>query len=148
MVFPEKFALPEKRQPRHLLITVNDGMGNAGELKVLRQMDTLLAQLDEKGSNFGELALQYSQCPTAVEGGQLGKVPPGLLYDELDRVLFRMPEGHISQPLRSPLGYHLLFCEKVFPAECKSFAQARDKIIEFLADARRSRAQKQWIKQF
>ena len=103
--------------------------------------------MDEDGSNFGELALRYSQCPTAVEGGQLGKVPPGLLYEELEPVLFRMAEGSVSQPLRSPLGYHLFLCERVIPAEHKSFAQARDKIIEFLADTRRSRAQRQWIKQ-
>lgn len=144
---PDKFSLPEKRQTRHLLITVEDSLGSTGELQALKQMDEILAQVKEDGSNFGKLALQYSQCPTAVEEGQLGKVPPGLLYDELDRSLFRMPEGHISQPLRSPLGYHLIFCEKVFPAEYKSFAQARDKIIEFLAANRRSRAQKQWIKQ-
>ncbi|HCW88737.1 MAG TPA: hypothetical protein DHU56_01540 [Marinobacter sp.] len=29
----------------------------------------------------------------------------------------------------------------------ESYRQARDKIIDFLADARRSRAQRQWIKQ-
>lgn len=144
---PDKFALPEKRQARHLLITVDDNLGNAGELQVLRQMDEILSELDDKGSNFGKLALKFSQCPTAVEGGQLGKVPPGLLYDELDRVLFRMPEGNISQPLRSPLGYHLLFCEKIYPAEYKSFSQARDKIVEFLEDTRRSKVQRQWMKQ-
>ncbi|MDR9467090.1 nitrogen fixation protein NifM [Marinospirillum sp.] len=144
---PDKFSLPEKRQTRHLLITVEEALGSAGELQALRQMDEILAQLEEDGSNFGKLALQYSQCPTAVEGGQLGKVPPGLLYDELDRALFRMPAGHISQPLRSPLGYHLIFCEKVYPAEFSSFLQAREKIVEFIADTRRSKVQKQWIQQ-
>lgn len=143
----DKFTIPEKRQARHILITVEDDWGQAGELKALREMDRILAEMDEDGSNFGELALRYSQCPTAVEGGQLGKVPPGLLYEELEPVLFRMAEGSVSQPLRSPLGYHLFLCERVIPAEHKSFAQARDKIIEFLADTRRSRAQRQWIKQ-
>lgn len=144
---PDKFTLPEKRQARHILITVEDDRGPAGELEALRQMDRILAEIKEDGSNFGRLALRYSQCPTAVEGGQLGKVPPGLLYEELESVLFRMAEGSVSQPLRSPLGYHLFFCEEVIPAEHKSFAQARDKIIDFLADARRSKAQRQWIKQ-
>ncbi|WP_416886389.1 nitrogen fixation protein NifM [Marinospirillum sp.] len=144
---PDKFSMPEKRQTRHLLITIEDELGSAGELQALRKMDEVLAQLKENGSNFGELALRYSQCPTAVEGGQLGRVPPGLLYQELDERLFRMPEGHISQPLRSPLGYHLLFCEKVYPAEYSSFAQAKGKIKEHLEEVRRAKIQKAWIKQ-
>jgi len=144
---PDKFTLPEKRQARHILITLEDRLGEAGESEALRQMERILTEMKEDGSNFGDLALRYSQCPTAVEGGRLGAVPPGVLYEELDRALFCMAEGSISQPLRSPLGYHLLSCDKVIPAEHTSFAQARDKIIEFLADAKRSRAQRQWMEQ-
>ncbi|WP_162299769.1 nitrogen fixation protein NifM [Marinospirillum perlucidum] len=144
---PDKFFIPEKRQTRHLLITVEETAGDSGELLVLQECEAIRAQLVKRPERFSELALRHSQCPTAVEGGQLGKVPPGLLYDELDKALFQMEEGEISAPLRSPLGYHLLYCEAILPSECKSFAEARSKIVEYLADSKRSQAQKQWIRQ-
>lgn len=145
--YPDKFTIPEKRRTRHLLITVDENRADAGELIVLQQMEAIRARLLNRPELFSELTLRHSQCPTAVEGGQLGLVTKGLLFDALDQALFEMQAGEISPPLRSPLGYHILYCEAIIPAENTSLEQARPKILEYLQDKQRQQLQKRWMLQ-
>ena len=145
--YPDKFTIPEKRRTRHLLITVDENRADAGELLVLQQMEAIRARLLRRPELFSELTLRHSQCPTAVEGGQLGLVTKGLLFEALDQALFEMQAGEISPPLRSPLGYHILYCEAIIPAESKTLEEARTKIIEHLQDKQRQQLQKRWMLQ-
>lgn len=145
--YPDKFTIPEKRRTRHLLITVDESRADAGELLVLQQMEAIRARLLRRPELFSELTLRHSQCPTAVEGGQLGLVTKGLLFEALDQALFEMQAGDISPPLRSPLGYHILYCEAIIPAENTSLEQARPKILEYLQDKQRQQLQKRWMLQ-
>lgn len=145
--YPDKFTIPEKRRTRHLLITVDENRADAGELLVLQQMEAICARLLNRPELFSELTLRHSQCPTAVEGGQLGLVTKGLLFEALDQALFEMQAGDISPPLRSPLGYHILYCEAIIPAENTSLEQARPKILEYLQDKQRQQLQKRWMLQ-
>lgn len=143
----DKFTIPEKRRTRHLLITVDENRADAGELLVLQQMEAIRARLLKRPELFSQLTLQHSQCPTGVEGGQLGLVTPGLLFEALDQALFQMQAGEISPPLRSPLGYHILYCEAIIPAENTCLEQARPKILEYLQDKQRQQLQKRWMLQ-
>ncbi|MBE0506713.1 MAG: nitrogen fixation protein NifM [Marinospirillum sp.] len=143
----DKFTIPEKRRTRHLLITVDENRADAGELLVLQQMEAIRARLLKRPELFSQLTLQHSQCPTGVEGGQLGLVTPGLLFEALDQALFQMQAEELSPPLRSPLGYHLLYCEAIIPAESKTLEEARPKIIEHLQDKQRQQLQKRWMLQ-
>lgn len=145
--YPDKFTIPEKRRTRHLLITVDENRADAGELLVLQQMEAIRARLLRRPELFSELTLRHSQCPTAVEGGQLGLVTKGLLFEALDQALFEMQAGDISPLLRSPLGYHILYCEAIIPAENTSLEQARPKILEYLQDKQRQQLQKRWMLQ-
>ena len=145
--YSDKFTIPEKRRTRHLLITVDENRADAGELIVLQQMEAIRARLLKRPELFSQLTLQHSQCPTGVEGGQLGLVTPGLLFEALDQALFQMQAGEISPPLRSPLGYHILYCEAIIPAENTSLEQARPRILEYLQDKQRQQLQKRWMLQ-
>ena len=58
------------------------------------------------GEDFGKLARLYSQSPDREQGGDLGWIaseaaPPFL------RPVLALPEGAISEPVRSPAGMHL-----------------------------------------
>ncbi|KGK41234.1 hypothetical protein LH51_16170 [Nitrincola sp. A-D6] len=82
-----------------------------------------------------------------MNGGNLGQVTSGLLYDALDKALFNMQPGEVSAPLRSPMGYHLLRCDALHPATRQSFAEVSARIIELLTERQKSRLQKDWIRQ-
>ena len=139
---PEAFDRPEARRLRHILITFNnaDEKARAGA-----QLDALRSTL-RNARKFGEAALRHSQCPTAMEGGELGVVKRNQLYAELEPAAFSLREGEISAVLESPIGLHLVRCDEILPSGLLPFAEVRAKIIERLSDKRRREAQRAWIK--
>ena len=47
----------------------------------------LLGQL-RSGADFAQVAKEFSTCPTARQGGDLGQFGPGQMGDEIDAVVF------------------------------------------------------------
>ncbi|MFN3881889.1 MAG: nitrogen fixation protein NifM [Nitrincola lacisaponensis] len=142
----ERFQLPERRQASHLLITVDDDQPDS-DPRVYRKLCALLDKIKQKPTRFDKLVLRYSECPTAMNEGNLGLITPGLLYEALDKALFKMQPGEISPPLRSPMGYHLLRCDALHPATRQPFAEVSARIIELLTERQKGRLQKDWIRQ-
>ena len=139
---PEAFDRPPSRRLRHILITWN----NAREKDKAQQQLEQLRQTLSSAEAFGQAALRYSQCPTAMEGGKLGLVKPGNLYAELEPAAFALSEGEISQVLASPIGLHILRCDEILPSGMLPFTEVCARIIERLSEKRRSQAQRDWVK--
>ncbi len=140
---PDAFDRPEARRLRHILITFN----NTGEkAKAQKTLETLRCTV-KNGEKFGEAALRHSQCPTAMEGGQLGIVKRNQLYAELEPAAFALREGEISPLLESPIGLHIVYCDEILPDGILPFSEVCERIIERLSDKRRRDAQRDWIKQ-
>ncbi len=143
---PEQFMKPEVRSARHILITINESIPENTRPQARTRIDAILAQLRSSPDSFEQLALSHSECPTALDGGKLGDVTPGKLFPELDRALFAMPVGGISDVLESELGFHILRCDAVAPAYCIDLEQARPKIRNLLIKRRRHAVQQAWVK--
>ena len=70
--------------------------------------DRLYARL-QQGASFRELAREVFDDPQLAEnGGYLGVVSWGELDQSLEAVLFELPVGEISKPVKSGYGYHIL----------------------------------------
>jgi nitrogen fixation protein NifM len=143
----ERFDLPETRTARHILITINDDYPENRRNEVEKRMNKIQSKLGHNPDAFMELATKYSECPTAMHEGLLGRVKSGQLYPELDRTLFNMEEGAISDILSSPVGLHLLWCETIHPAERLAFSEVKEKLREHLESKKRKRMLKEWLKQ-
>jgi peptidyl-prolyl cis-trans isomerase C len=139
---PTAFDRPETRRLSHILVTFDSTREKA---KVSAQLTMLRSTLDNS-KKFAAAAARHSQCPTAMDGGQLGVVKRQQLYAELEPVAFALKEGEISMVLESPIGLHLVRCDEILPCGMLPFAEVSERIITFLTDKRRSEAQKQWIK--
>ena len=139
---PEAFDRPEARRLRHILITYNNPKEKAKSAATLESLRSTLKNAEK----FGEAALRHSQCPTAMDGGQLGTVKRQQLYPELEPAAFTLREGEISTVLESPIGLHILRCDEIFPSGLLPFEEVSGKIIERLGDKRRREAQRDWIK--
>jgi peptidyl-prolyl cis-trans isomerase C len=141
----EQFHLPERREACHIFISVNpDFSENTEELALLRAQE-LADKLHKKPHKFADLALRHSECPTALQGGVLGTVAKGKLYPELDVVLFKLKAGEVSQPVKSEIGFHVLLCKHIQPAETLSLAKATPKIRQLMKDRARRVCQRAWI---
>jgi len=141
----ERFRKPETRSLRHILVTINDTVaGNARE-EAKAKIDAVRDRVLGSPERFTQEALQHSECPTAMNGGQLGRLPRGQLYAELEPAAFVLAPGETSAVLESPLGFHIIRCDDVQPARQLDLEEVSGRIRQQLDDARRSKAQKAWI---
>jgi peptidyl-prolyl cis-trans isomerase SurA len=62
----------------------------------------------KQGAPFQTVAGQFSQSPSAADGGDIGWVIEGQLADELDRALLGLRPGQIAGPIRAEGGYYVL----------------------------------------
>jgi nitrogen fixation protein NifM len=142
---PRQFLQPERRMARHILITIDEENPDNYEETAYARLQTLRGQLIQAPGKFAELAMRYSECPTAVNEGKIGLVKQGQLYPELDAALFQLPERGFSKILRSPMGFHLLWCEKIHAAAPMPLDEAIPKIIAAQLDHAKKKLQKQWL---
>lgn len=142
---PDKFNLPERRAVRHILITVNPDYAENSRGKALQRIQELQFKLQRKPHKFEDLALQHSECPTALQGGMLGVFARGTLYPEIDEVLFAMKKNDISGIVETEIGFHLLQCVEIHKAETLSLQKATPKIRQIMQERYRRNCQRSWL---
>ncbi len=143
---PERFHRPERRQARHLLITVNPDFSENDAATAAGRARDLADRLKADPSRFEELARTHSECPSALEGGRLGVVPRGRLYESLDDCLFGLAAGEVAGPIETEIGFHVLMCESILVARVVPFVRAEPSLLDFLAARSRRAAQTSWLR--
>jgi peptidyl-prolyl cis-trans isomerase SurA len=77
-------------------------------------------QRASSGEDFAKLAAAYSNSQTALEGGSLGWRKGSELPTFLTDVVAQMKPGQVSQPLRTPTGFHIVRLNDVRSSTAKS----------------------------
>jgi peptidyl-prolyl cis-trans isomerase SurA len=67
-----------------------------------------LAARASKGEDFGQLAIANSNSQTALDGGQLGWRKGTQLPEFILGLVTRMKAGDVSDPVRTPSGFHIV----------------------------------------
>ena len=103
---------PTTAKIRHLLIDVEPG-----EEQIKKTTDLLKEirmKILNKENTFAEMALKYSQDPSAKQaGGSLGFLKRGTLVTEFESVAFNLKPGEISEPVKTDFGYHIIETEEI-----------------------------------
>ncbi len=60
-------------------------------------------------NNFLNAAKKYSKCPSASSGGILGWFGKGDMVPEFEEAAFSLPNGQVSEPVKTPYGWHLIY---------------------------------------
>lgn len=89
---------------RHILLRLNNELSEAAA----RHRLLSYKQRIQAGSDFADLARQFSQDGSAQTGGDLGWASPGQFVPEFEEVMSRLRPGQISDPLVSRFGVHLI----------------------------------------
>jgi peptidyl-prolyl cis-trans isomerase SurA len=90
---------------RHILIRPNEVVSN----EEARQRITRLYDRIRAGEDFGQLARASSDdTASAVEGGSLGWVNPGVMVPEFEEQMNKLQPGQISPPFESQFGWHIV----------------------------------------
>ncbi|MEN8190798.1 MAG: peptidylprolyl isomerase [Thermodesulfobacteriota bacterium] len=141
----EAFFIPEQRSACHILISTENQYSHLPKNSPLSRIRKIHALLLESPGRFGEQARRYSDCTSSPDGGKLGRVKPDELCPELNQVLFTLREGELSDTIETPLGFHLLYCEKIHPRQPMIFADAYLKIRQLLGREKKLRSCREWI---
>ena len=89
---------------RHILLrTGNELTEAAARSRLLSYKQRIQA-----GTDFADLARQFSQDGSASAGGDLGWANPGQFVQEFEEVMGRLRPGQVSDPLISRFGAHLI----------------------------------------
>lgn len=63
------------------------------------------------GENFAQMAMQYSDCPSSAQGGQLGWFSKGQMVPEFEEVAFKGDIGLYPEIVETKFGYHIIKIE-------------------------------------
>jgi peptidyl-prolyl cis-trans isomerase SurA len=91
----------------HILVAVPEGAPPDVVKKAEQKARDLVKRL-RAGADFAQLALRYSDGRQALEGGDLGWFKIGEVPTLAEDLAHTMAKGDISDPLRSPSGFHII----------------------------------------
>jgi peptidyl-prolyl cis-trans isomerase SurA len=96
----------------HILIAVGQE-ASAGQQEAAAKRAQDVYQRAKSGEDFAKLAVAYSNSQTALEGGALGWRKGSELPTFLSDIIARLKPGEVSEPLRTPTGYHIIRLNEV-----------------------------------
>lgn len=62
----------------------------------------------QEGKSFDDLARDFSQCPSAQNGGHLGEFQQGRMVPAFEKALLQLKPDEISGIVKTQFGYHLI----------------------------------------
>lgn len=102
---------------------------NKKDAKDIRQLSEVLRQ----DPRFELYAMQFSQSPSAANGGRLGWVIKGKLPKTLEDAVLKLKEGGVSDPIAYGNDYYIYKLEKIFNPETDAKnLPTRNEVISFL----------------
>ncbi|GAB7021864.1 peptidylprolyl isomerase [Salidesulfovibrio brasiliensis] len=129
---PKAFTEPEQAKARHILIATEQGASKEAIEEARKKAEEVLARL-KKGEDFGKLALTYSEGPSASKGGELGWFPRGVMDPNFEQAAFDLKVGEISEPVKTPFGWHIIKLEERKEANKLPFDEVKGRIKTTLA---------------
>lgn len=134
--------LIEQNHVRHILTRTN-------ELVSESEAQRKLANLRERiinGVDFAELAKLNSDDGSAPRGGDLGWIYPGDTVPEFERAMRGLKVGELSEPVKSPFGWHLI---QVTERRMADMAADRKRLEarRVLRDKKSDEAYQEWVRQ-
>lgn len=125
-----KLTVDEQRHARHILIKLDEGADEAAVAPAKKKAEDLVKRL-RAGEDFAKLAKEYSDDPgSAAEGGDLGLFGKGMMVPEFEAATFALKKDEISDPVRSPFGFHIIQVTEIQPAKTPELAEVREQLAE------------------
>ena len=116
----------EQRQARHILIRIPVDATPEGVEQARQKAAELRAKITA-GSDFAALAkAESADSGSAEQGGDLGYFERGSMTPAFEEAAFALPLNSVSEPVRTPFGFHLIEVTGIKPASAPPLAEIRD----------------------
>ena len=130
-------------EARHILLAIREGDEKDAKRSLAK---SLIEKLTNNPDRFSAIAGELSDCPSAMEGGNLGQLTTGSTVAEFEQVLGKMKPGQIwPEPVESRFGFHIIHLINKIPGTVLPFDMVEEKIGAWLEASSWSRAVAQYI---
>ena len=120
----ETWRVPEKAHLAEILVSNGDDSARAAR----RAKEA--SDLIKGGAKFEAVVKDYSDGATKSRGGDLGLVAKGELTSEIDKAVFSLPVGSVSDPIGTRFGWHLVKVIDKVPVSYKPFADVKAELLK------------------
>ncbi len=133
------YTSPEKIS--FLQIWLKKGQDEENKRKLI---DELYLQI-KKGADFKTLAMQHSEDPNSKEGKTWKNVEKGQFTEELDKALWSMTPGQVSNVIETSVGFHIIRVEVKEKPRIISLEEVWNEIQDNIYFERAESIRKEWL---
>lgn len=137
---------PEEIQVRHILIKVPQGADTSTVAAARLRLEAMRKEIGQ-GADFASVARKGSEDVSAGQGGDLGYFPRGRMLPEFEAAAFALKPGAVSDPVRTAVGWHLIYLENRLEAADVTEVQGLDMVRAYLARQKQVQARLQVLAQ-
>jgi len=112
---PTLYTDAEQVKARHIMVNS------------MEEADAVQKELKE-GKPFEQVAQEKSQSPDAQTGGEMGMIRKGDLDPEMEKVLFDLAPGNVSDSIETDYGIHIFLVEDHLQPRLKDLAEVKEEI--------------------
>ncbi len=136
-----RYMRPEARRIIHILIAVKPEASSEQRALKKKRAQEVIDKI-KAGEDMSVIAWDYSDGPYRVKGGDLGLVHRGRLDPDLEKKVFSLEPGKLSDIIETIYGYHVVRVEKIKPPQQLGLGEASKTIRKQLSEKKEKRLRK------
>lgn len=141
---PRRFTAGELVEASHILFAITPRVpperlrAKAAEVHAMAARDP---------AAFAKLAGEYSNCPSAAQGGSLGQLGRGDSVPEFEKaVLDSELQGVLPDLVATRFGFHVVLVARRIPGRVLPYGEARGQIMAYLSQRATERALGEYVR--
>jgi peptidyl-prolyl cis-trans isomerase C len=143
---PNSFKKSEQVRASHILIKID----SKAEPSVKDEKKAKLQKIQKRlksGEDFAVLAKEFSECPSNIEGGDLGYFGRGKMVKHFEDAAFALKTGEVSDIVETRFGYHLIKVVDKKPESVVGYEEVKDNIGQYLKKEKTGKELKGYIEE-
>jgi peptidyl-prolyl cis-trans isomerase D len=127
----KQFHKPKQAKVRYISIGIPSG-ADADQKSAARTHAAAVVQEARAGKDFAELAKRESNDPSAEKGGDVGWISAGQIPPLMEKTIFSLAKGAVSDPVESPAGFQIFKVEDIKEEKTLTLKEATPEITKML----------------
>jgi peptidyl-prolyl cis-trans isomerase SurA len=127
-----EFQAGEEVKVRHVFVALPSSASAADADRARARAERALSRI-RAGEEFGAVAKDLSQAPSASEGGDLGWLKRGTVQAEIEKVALALQPGQVSDLVRTRTGWQILQVQERRGGGVRPFEEVKEEIRDRLA---------------
>jgi peptidyl-prolyl cis-trans isomerase D len=127
----ERLKLPRQMKVREILIKVDPQAPSSVVEEKKKKAEELLEKA-KKAKDFGALAKQVSESPTATRSGDMGWVSKGQLEPAVDAAISSLKPGEMTSVVKGQPGFFICKVEEIREERQRTLEELKDQIVQVI----------------